>query len=252
MPGVISANYRELTPDELQRVTQDLSAAWKDPEIPRRQYELAVKPELDNLRNGKPCAPFAALIKCIRKLPIGVALNRSVRLLDVGASTGYYHEVLTAANFKGQYTALDFSPAFKELAEQLYPGIAFDLGDARALPYWDNAFDIVLSGCCLLHIPEYESVIRETARVASQFAIFSKTPILLTGPTRFYEKEAYGVRTIEIHFSQSELLQLFEKHGLVAYSYEDVSTEHSGDGLLIHRTYLLRKPPRLGPEWESA
>jgi SAM-dependent methyltransferase len=234
----ISENYRRLDPAEVPALAAELADAWLDPSIPQLQYDMAVKDELKAMRDGKPCAPFAALARCFEKFYFR---QNGWSLLDVGASGGYYNEVLRSGlgAVGVDYTGIDFSPSFKELAERLYPGIKFDVGDARSLPYPENSFEIVLSGCCLLHIPEYEAVIRETARVASRYAIFNKTPIILNGETEFYVKTGYGVPMIEIYFAENELLGLFSKYGLELIFTEDVSRNQSSS--TVHRTYLLSK-----------
>jgi 2-polyprenyl-3-methyl-5-hydroxy-6-metoxy-1,4-benzoquinol methylase len=233
----VSSNYRELAPDEIATVAAECAESWKDAAIPERQYESCVKGELEAYRRGwSVAAPYAALIKCLRRLPIGFIASKP-SLLDVGASSGYYREVMKLAGFNFNYTALDYSEAFQMLAEKLYPGMRFKVGDARELPYKDNAFDVVLSGCVMLHVLDYESVVRETARVSSQYAIFSKTPVILNGDTTVYEKEAYGARCIEIHFGEAELIALFAKYGLALLWQEDVSAQKT----LAHRTYLLKK-----------
>lgn len=238
MSSVISGNYRELAPGEIQRVAQECANAWQDPEIPRRQFELAVKPELEALRAGVPCAPFSVLAKLLRKLPLGLTANYP-RLLDVGASSGYYSEVLRLLNFKCDYYCVDFSEAFKMLAEELYPGIAFMVRDARQLRFPDKSYEIVLHGAVLMHCLEYPQAIREAVRVASKFVIFHRNPILLHQPTKYWLKEAYSVPCVEIHFNEDELLQMFKAHGLTLVHSENIFMDAAtGFG---HRSYLLAK-----------
>lgn len=249
MSRVVSANYRELPPEEVERVAEECANSWQDPVIPMRQYEACVKAELADLRNGKPCAPFAALAKCLRKLPIGCTASRP-KLLDVGASGGYYSEVLQELGFRCDYQAVDFSTSFKELAMWLYPDIAFDVADAAKLPYADNSFPIVLHGAVLMHSRRYPQLIREAARVASQYVIFHRTPIVLNRPTMYYEKYGYERRMLEIHFNEKDLLQLFDAAGLALLHTECVfwdASAHYG-----HRSYLLRKQTAGELEWERA
>jgi hypothetical protein len=99
--------------------------------------------------------------------------------------------------------------------------------------------EIVLSGCCLIHIYEAEKVIAESARVASKFVIMNRTPVMMGVPTTYFEKRAYGVRTLEIHYNESDLFAMFAKHALEVVSSEDVYTDP--ENLYAHRTYLLRK-----------
>ena len=235
-------NYREIDPLEAIIVAADHADAWKEEHIPRRQYEGFVRKELSDFAKGKPVAPFDALVRCLRR----VNWPEATTILDVGAAGGYYSEVLRIAGYDFQYTGLDFSPAFKALAEELYPGIAFELGDARALPYADDSFDVVMSGCCLLHILDYEQVIKETVRVASDYVIFSKTPV--RDKTTYFEKEAYGCQMLEIHFGEKELWNLFLKYGLDPIKQADL---YEYDGVM-YSTYLLRKMSQGEREWERA
>lgn len=205
-----------------------------DPAIPERQYELAAKPELEVYRTGGTCAPFDALVNAMRHIPA----HPHMSLLDVGASGGYYSEVLKIGGFDFQYHGIDFSSAFKELAARLYPGIWFDVGDARSLPYHDDFFEVVLNGAVIMHTLEYPKVIQETARVSSKYVIFHRTPIrTYTAATNFYLKEGYGVPMFEVHFNESELLGLFNQSGLELLHTENVFF----DGTFGHRTYLLKK-----------
>lgn len=237
MTTSISTNYRELLPHEIDQVAAECAQAWQDPAIPARQYEI-VKAELETFRNGGAVAPYDALVKCLRRL-LAEINKPETKLLDVGASTGSYKAVLEMSGQSYAYTGLDFSPAFKALAEKLYPGIDFEVGDARALPFHDDEFDIVLNSAVIMHTREYEQVIRETARVASKYAIFHRTPI--RGSTTFWRKEAYGVPVLEIHFGEHELLWIFAKYGLHPIHVETVFT----DGEFSHRSYVLEKPEHL-------
>lgn len=235
----ISTNYRQLAPDEVIQIAAECAKAWQDPAIPRRQYELATKGELESFRNGGSVAPFDALVKCFRQLPI-TTNSWMTKLLDVGASSGYYSEVVRMKGFLMQYTGCDFSPAFKKLAEELYPDIAFDVEDARKLPYRDDWFDVVLCGATIMHVAEYPKVIAEVARVASRYVIFHRTPIV-DGPTKYYVKDAYSVPCLEIHFNELELMSLFRDHGLRLLYVTNVFW----NGTSGHRSYLLAKESRL-------
>jgi len=213
--------------------------AWMDERIPQLQYEACVQPELEAWRQGKPVAPYEALVRCFSH--IGVQLPGAlfgVRVLEVGASCGYNLEVMRLSGFDQiHYRALDFSPAYQRLAKRLWPDMPFDVGDARALPYEAGAFDIVLSGGVLLHVREYEQVIVETSRVASQFAIFHRTPVW-NKETAWFLKEGYGIPMIEARFNEAELRGLFDEYGLPVIAAIDVAPAQDG---VIHRSYLCKK-----------
>ncbi len=139
------------------------------------------------------------------------------------------------------YAGCDYSDAFIAMARQRYPGLQFDVQDAAALGYADKSFDLVISGCCLLHIPEYQAAVAETARVAGRYAIFHRTPVVLGQPNKYYRKQAYGVETVEIHFNEPQFLQLLAHNGL------ELLATHTLDETVSHgvgsatRTYVCRK-----------
>ncbi len=231
----ISDNYVRLEPEDVPARAAELADGWKSPEIPMRQWISVVRGEVQRFREGVPMPHFEILIRALKSTGL-----ENPTLLDVGASSGFYSEILKIGGFDCQYHGLDYSPAYKELAESLFPGIAFTVGDARDLPFDDGAFDVVLSGCCLLHVFEADRVIAETARVAKQYAVFNRTPVLSGDfPTVYWEKKAYGVSCIECHMNEAELLGMFAVHRLEVVSHEDVFW--GADNNFGHRTYLLKK-----------
>lgn len=232
MTGLVSGNYRKLDREEAARVAVECDAAWQDVAIPMRQWVSVVRGEIDRYRNGHHYPHFEGLI---RALKITDLVNPTV--LDVGASSAFYNEILAIGGFDCRYTAADYSEAYKKLAGELYPDVPFKVADARYLPFDGGSFDIVLSGCCMLHIYDYPAVIREAARVASKFVVFNRTPV--TVDTTFYEKSAYGARCLEIHFGEEELLRLFNENGLEVVLQQDVYSDPENH--YAHRTYLTRK-----------
>lgn len=234
----ISANYRKLEVHEVADAVQRYGDAWKDETIPKMQYELAVKPELEKFRRGGRVAPFDALLQCLYRIPFS---SSRWSILDVGASSAFYSEVIEIGGLRYRYHAIDFSPAFQRLAAELYPHIPFDVGDARELPYPDGTFDVVLSGACMIHTPEYPKIVAEATRVAKSCVILHRTPVLTERPTEYWVKDAYGIPCVEIHFNEAELFGLFEQFGLTRVWTTDVFfDEVQGFG---HREYLLRKEP---------
>lgn len=234
----ISANYRELLPEEVHQVAIECAEAWKAEMIPIRQWELAAKKELEHFRQTATGEPFETFVKCLKRLPIDF-LAQGPTLLDVGASGGYYGEVLEVAGLFFQYTGCDFSPSFKALANELYPGFVFDVADARRLPYADESFDVVVNGACMMHNAEYAKVLSESARVAKSYVLLHRTPVLTTRPTTFFKKEAYGIPCLEVHFNESELFELFRENRLSVIWSADVFWESNRN--FGHRDYLLEK-----------
>lgn len=234
MPVSVSEHYRKLTPEQVGVFAEVYADAWQDPSLPERQYEACVKDELEAYRNGEPSLPFDALKSLLKQIPD----MPETKLLDVGASSGYYSEVLKTIGFPCKYTALDFSTYFKDLAAQLFPDIEFKIGSATELPFENDSFDIVLSGAVLMHLQNYQKAIQEAARVSRRYVVFHRTPVYMDEtPTEFFVKTAYGTPCIEAHFNEIQLLQLFERNGLRLRGTKNVFK----DGNFGHVSYLLQK-----------
>ncbi|MBY0340737.1 MAG: methyltransferase domain-containing protein [Rhodocyclaceae bacterium] len=211
-----------------------LRTSWQSPEIPQRQRFL-VDSQLSAHKRGVATPVFDVLVKALRALSVPAGSS----VLEIGCSSGYYSEVLASADLGLVYSGCDYSPAFIEMAEEKYPDIAFDVQDATELRYADRSFDIVISGCCLLHIPEYSVAIAETARVTGQYAIFHRTPVVIGRSTEYFRKKAYGVETVEIHFNEEEFIGLLTQSGLrlvATYTLDESIPEGSAC-----RTYVCRK-----------
>jgi ubiquinone/menaquinone biosynthesis C-methylase UbiE len=236
----ISAGYVALDSAEVGPEGSRLRDSWQDASLPRRQREL-VDGQLQQYRRGMQIDVFDVLVRALSELPGGVQ-GRS--LLEVGCSSGFYSEVLDIAGLGLRYAGCDYSQAFIDLAREKYPALDFAVADATALKYPDAAFDIVVSGCCLLHIPDYAMAVAETARVAGHSVVFHRTPVVWGQPERWYRKQAYGIETVEIHFNEQAFLELLARQGLellATYTlHEESNPTDPSQGNAV-RTYACRK-----------
>lgn len=240
-PGVgVSSSYVNLQGEEVNAEGQRLRNSWQDDALPQRQREL-VDQQLRQYRSGAHIDVFDVFVASLRNLP---NLDPYASLLEVGCSSGFYSEVVEITRLPIKYSGCDYSDAFICLAKKKYPSIDFAVEDATALRYADRSFDIVVSGCCLLHIPEYAKGVEETARVARHYAIFHRTPVVWGQPEQWYRKQAYGIETVEIHFNELEFLALLAQNGLELIATHTLS-EESLDAARIQghasRTYVCRK-----------
>lgn len=235
-----SSTYTLLTKITRDRVANQLKSAWKVNELPKRQRAIA-DAELTSYRAGEAVNVFDTLVQALNDLPVSID---GMTVLEVGCSSGYYSEVITIAGLDVRYTGCDFSGSFIDLARQYYPCTQFDVEDATSLSYSSASFDIVISGCCLLHIAEYERAVLETARVANKFAIFHRTPVVWGQPEQTYRKNAYGVDMLEIHFNETDFLALLNRNGLILLATHtlvgEVSKAKPAQGSAI-RTYVCKK-----------
>ncbi|MEO8298617.1 MAG: class I SAM-dependent methyltransferase [Burkholderiales bacterium] len=89
-------------------------------------------------------------------------------VLDVGTGTGVV--ALTAARLGAKVSGLDLTPELIEQAREnaaiaRLPEIAWQVGDAEALPYPDASFDVVTSQFGHMFAPRPEVVVSEMRRV---------------------------------------------------------------------------------------
>jgi ubiquinone/menaquinone biosynthesis C-methylase UbiE len=236
----VSNHYVELAADEVGGESARLRSAWKDTDMPAKQRKL-VDGQLALYRRGTPVEVFDVLVNSLRKLQ---GSGPAMGVLEVGCSSGYYAEVFQIANLGVDYAGCDYSDAFVAMARDRYPSVRFDVADATDLAYADGSYDVVVSGCCLLHIPEYKKAVAETVRVARQFAIFHRTPVVIGQPNKHYRKQAYGVETVEIHFNEPAFLQLLADSGLELLNTHTLDETISQGVGSATRTYVCQK--RLG------
>jgi trans-aconitate methyltransferase len=82
-------------------------------------------------------------------------------ILDLGCGTGHLTARIAAAG--ADVLGVDSSPEMIAEARRSYPGLRFEVGDARALAAVDR-FDAVFSNAVLHWIPDAEAVVRGVAR----------------------------------------------------------------------------------------
>jgi SAM-dependent methyltransferase len=239
LPSVsVSSHYVEMSGASADAESARLRGAWQDDDLPQKQRAL-VDRQLADYRGGAAIDVFDVMVEALRDLDLPKGEGKP-SVLEVGCSSGFYSEVFDIAGLGVDYAGADYSDAFIALARQKYPALRFDVEDATALRYAGDAFDVVISGCCLLHIPEYEAAVAETARVARRYAVFHRTPVVLGQPNRYFRKLAYGVETVEIHFNEPQFLALLRSHGLELLKTWTLSEDPAVSPTEAVRTYLCR------------
>ncbi len=236
----VSSHYSNLQESVALAEGRRLCKAWQDNVLPQRQRVL-VEHQLREYRSGVRVDVFDVFVSSLLGLPETVS---DMSLLEIGCSSGYYSEVVRIAGLPVKYSGCDYSEAFISLAREKHPSVDFAVADATSLDYPDSSFDIVVSGCCLLHIVDYVRAIEETARVAGRYAVFHRTPVVWGQPEQWYRKQAYGIETVEIHFNESEFLATLQRNGLGLLATYTLSEEDLGAGRArgkATRTYVCRK-----------
>jgi ubiquinone/menaquinone biosynthesis C-methylase UbiE len=110
-------------------------------------------------------APNAAFVQRL------VDLGAAGAMLDIGTGPGHI-PLLVCARVPGcRVTGVDLSRHMLELATRRLSGSAFAertlfrCADAKALPFFDGAFDAVFSNTILHHIPDPRTLLSEARRV---------------------------------------------------------------------------------------
>jgi SAM-dependent methyltransferase len=88
--------------------------------------------------------------------------------LDVGCGTGALTEAILEAGDPRGILGVDPSAEFLATAEAQIadPRVRFALGDARALPVANDAYDVVIAGLVLHFVPDPQPAVHEMARTA--------------------------------------------------------------------------------------
>ena len=232
----VSNDYVPMEPDAIGSTFEN---AWKDPEIPSRQRSL-VDQQIASYRKSEPNPVFDALVTTLRS---NIENLDSKSLIEIGCSSGYYSEVLKIKGIFSEYRGCDYSESFIKMARKKYPNIPFDVEDATQLTYGTGSFDIVISGCCILHIRNFESAVSEAARISRRHVVFHRTPVLHLGGHHYFRKKAYGVETMEIHFNEQMLVDLFRAKGMhiIGINTHSISGVQESQDVLAMKTYLCEK-----------
>jgi SAM-dependent methyltransferase len=92
-------------------------------------------------------------------------IDRGDNVLDVGCGTGVLaREALRRVGGDGQVVGLDLNAGMLAVAERTEPNVAWQSGDAAALPFADARFDAVVSQFALMYFPDRAASLREMWR----------------------------------------------------------------------------------------
>jgi SAM-dependent methyltransferase len=96
-----------------------------------------------------------------------VGVHDGDRVLDVGSGTGSLAGVVAAAAPSSVVVGVDPSPPYVAFAQAQRGGarVRFEVGDAQALGFADDSFDVTLSSLILNFIPRADAALDEMMRV---------------------------------------------------------------------------------------
>ena len=120
--------------------------------------------------------------RLVRRIGVG----RDEDVLDVACGTG--NVAIRAAQAGGRTTGVDLTPELFEAGRALAKDAGVDVewveGDAEALPFGDESFDVVLSTFGVMFAPRHQVTVNELARVlrpGGRLGVCSWTPDSITG-----------------------------------------------------------------------
>ena len=191
-------------------------SVWTDATAERQ--DRAWQPIVSAAKAGHPREDVAALYEALDSLVLG-ALPSTV--LEVGCGGGYNSEIIGARFPALGYEGIDISAAMIAIAKAHYPQRTFMEASAYGLPLASDAFDVVLDGVALIHMPEWQSALSEYRRVAKHHVILHGLTLTEQSPTTKFAKYAYGQPAVELVFNRAELLGVCEGLGLALLSSHD-------------------------------
>lgn len=176
--------------------------AYTDDDTRRYYRTEAVVAEYDRVRFA---GAGGRLLKALQEelffqvLPEESLLGK--RVLDLGCGTGRFLACLKGLDVN--LVGIDASPAMIRAAERDVDTVHYALGDALALPFEDDAFDVAYSAWVINHIPQYHAAIAEMCRVSRHVvlavpnadSLFKLTNVFkrLGGPVLVRRQSATGI-----------------------------------------------------------
>jgi SAM-dependent methyltransferase len=101
--------------------------------------------------------------RAIDPLLDAAGVGPGTRLLDLATGPGYV--AARAAERGAEPVGMDFAPEMLDLARRLHPELEFQQGDANALPFDAESFDVVVANFLMPHLSDLPGAVGEAARV---------------------------------------------------------------------------------------
>lgn len=92
-------------------------------------------------------------------------MDESKSFVDIGAGWWSSAQYALHHGYKGKYLAFDFSTEARRRTLEITPGLEYQIGDARAMPFADGSFDVVACGELIEHMEDIAGFVKELVRI---------------------------------------------------------------------------------------
>jgi ubiquinone/menaquinone biosynthesis C-methylase UbiE len=174
-----------------------------------------------------------------------LALPSAARALEVGCGTGAVTRALSELASVREVIGVDPSPIFVEKARELgrsLPHLSFRTGDARAIPFADGSFDLVLFHTTLCHIPDPEKALQEAWRVlraGGWLAVFDGDYVTVTVAIHAFDPLQRAVDAMVANFLENPWLARRLAYILRAMGFSVTSVRSHGYTQTTDPEYML-------------
>ena len=134
----------------------------------RRQFDR-IAPVWDSMRMEDTFAPYESALERV-PAPVG-------RALDVGTGTGAGARAIASRMPEAEVVGVDVSPGMLAEARRLAPELSFVEGDAAALPFEADSFDLVANANMIPFLDEVARVLKPGGWTLYAFSAGPETPI---------------------------------------------------------------------------
>ncbi len=159
---------------------------------------------------GSPRADLSALSGALHSN----AIPGAPRIVEVGCGSGYVSRFVHRVRPDSTYVGVDASQAMLDLARTRNPSVEFVEGNALALPFADDSFDVVIDGAALIHIGDERRAMAEYARVARAVVVLQSVTCCESSANTAFTKRAYGEPVREYVYSRQLLVKAVEAVGM--------------------------------------
>jgi demethylmenaquinone methyltransferase / 2-methoxy-6-polyprenyl-1,4-benzoquinol methylase len=201
----------------------------KDPEDVSRMFDRVAK-RYDLLNDLLSLGQTKRWRKKVNRI---ISPKPGMRILDIAAGTGTSSAALAKSG--AAVTALDFSKGMIETGKRLHPELTFIYGDALALPFEADQFDITTISFGLRNTNDTSKALREALRVTrpggSIYVVEFSHPISRIFRTIYFKYLLRALPRIAKRFSSNPEAYIYLAESIIAWpNQRDLAALISGAG----------------------